>query len=748
MVLVDEKLKQLSSYAMLSPLYLSSDQSNSLSFVNNAKILATHLIQIDADTFQVLHLIDQPLEFAYVNKRTQLRSPSGTSSTTSRSTNLKRSISLDDLWQPTEQQALIEFQERFADIQTQQPLADLYRARALKGGQRVESLTKRELNLERLMTMAKSQPKLRGKLHQLNESQSLNTYFLPVNSDQLQSLLDNHQLDAEELLEAHIIPGRVLFTRQMSLGEQHSTMLSRSTLSLAKSIPASNNHELLANSPELYLSSPLLVQSTFRPAAQSAASAASVWPAGVTSAEIVLANVPISSGVLHLIKRPLLSTELKLLDYLNDNNNELTNAVCAIGTQTSAKTASTTTGRSRRQVKVNRFRELLAREQQMLASMGQSSLNMTVLAPSDEAFAKLRYDLRALVTGDESLIPKHWASAHRHDLLERMVKRHVIVNQIVTSDQFDSTQSNSFVQASTENGKLAIFSSASSSKSCQFQLEADSTQTCLIHHDLIGTNGVMHIIDKVLGEEQETLDSLLKSMVLKFDEEQHQSTSNNLDQLQQLIQSNIRSAQDSASISSSADLQQVSVDPASARRTSPELDAISSSISQYLNELANSNTRQLQLLGASVNISYQLARLTSLAEGLDDWNDKFQQPDRLFTYFVPSDLAWLRLQQARPELHKPLMHFLEQQFESSSQQSSSATQDDNSLASANKLPHSSESSHRLRQVSTILVRQVSNAAFSKRSTRLVVFEHSQLFKDTQKSDIFILAEVGVASSAG
>lgn len=757
--------RQFSSYSLLSPLYLnqvqvqlqlnpSSPSSSTAYFVNNARILATHLIPIEGqpDNYQTLHVIDQVIEFAYVNRQTQLRPATGAQSTSlssslanKRTATIKRAFNLDEL--VAQPEAVYEFYERFSDYQANQAQVDLFHARVFKGTQQTAqklSLSRDQLNLERLIKFIKQQHSLhlRGKLFQVNESSSLNTYFLPINSDELDAFLESPAASQSELtFKAHIVPNQVLFTRTMLLGVPHDTLFNQDsnthqvTLNLAKTLPENHQSESsqesalsldspsslepstldLLTSTRSLLSSPLLLQSKCSPIKTQIQVQQSSCRSGVTSAEILLANIPLSNGVLHLIKKPILVSDFtNVLDYLNDNDNQLSNVVNSLGSSTgdsSAQSGST---------KVNKFRELLARERQMLATFSMDqTMNKTIFAPSDEAFARLRYDLRALVLGDESLIPQHWDASYRNDLLERLVKRHIVLHQTITSDQMENFSSDNNIgqqQILTENGKLLTFiigtkvepgSGEKSLKQLDYQVESDSTKARLLHHDLIGSNGVLHIIDRVLGEEQETVYSLLKSIILKYNHsmEETQTGGQNQNELHQMIQSNIKASKDNAMISANS-LQEnqmaTTVEHNKPERDNSELGIISKSIGQYLDDLSSSNKRQLDLLASSVNISYQLARLTSMLEGLDDWNERFKQPDRMFTYFVPSDLAWLKLEQAQPELYRPLMYFLDSNGSSEDQQQGQLYlgQVDSTTSTASKSPRSSESSHRLRKVST------------------------------------------------
>lgn len=781
--------RQFSSYSLLSPLYLNqviqSSNKQASYFVNNAKILATYLIPIEngaPDTYQTLHVIDQVIEFAYVNRQTQLRSPSATNAQSmsgKRTTaTLKRAFNLDELIAQPE--AAYEFYERFSDYQTNQPQIELYHTRVYKGSQQKQrlSLSREDFNLEKLIKLIKQKhsKELRGKLFQVNESSSLNTYFLPINSDDLDSLLESPAAQNSLTFETLIIPDQVLFTRTMLLGSNHDTLFNRDSsthrisLNLAKTLPDQSGSEMntmlydesspldLNSNVRNLLATPLLLQSRCLPILKqqeagftpsntnselqsSSQSSSSFWRPGITSTEILVANIPLINGVLHLIKKPIVvSDSTNILDYLNDNDGQLSSIVNSLGSSTGGGSNIVSGGS---QVKVNKFRELLAKERQMLATFSMDqSMNKTIFAPSDEAFSKLRYDLRALVQGDETLIPKHWDASYRQDLLERLVKRHIILHQTITTDQMVVGGSQPQPQILTESGKILTFTkkieSANDKESAsvdKYQVESDSTKANILHHDLIGSNGVLHIIDRVLGEEQETVYSLLKSIILKYNYSLEENQVNQ-NELNSMIQSNLRtssikqlssengmisSAGSANSIQSStqsqAETESNSSDQSSNHNNKPlnslELGIISKSIGRYLDDLSSSNRKQLELLASSVNISYQLAKLTSLAEGLDDWNERFKSTERVFTYFVPSDLAWIRLQQSQPELYKPLMYFLDSQsqqtsddlqqsgqlyFDSTPTSSASASASASVLAN-DKSPRYSESSHRLRKVS-------------------------------------------------
>lgn len=739
---------------MASPLYLNQlDGSNF--YINNAKILASFHIPIGDSTlgdeqaanYQTLHVIDSPVEFAYANRRQTIRDSNARHSMNS---NRRVSLDLDELGSSQSDQlaALLDFYERSIDLSAAYSFqAQLYQPRLpIEGTSKIARLTKADLNLERLIAAANAIPRLRSKLHHVNESLSLNTYFLPVDSDQLRSLSDS----SEPLLyEAHILPDQVAFLRTIPFGSSHESLFNRHSilrrldLNLAKTRPGSDLDSRLSSSP-LILQAKCGNRSVKN---QEDLKSNGECDLGVTSSEIVLANIPIRNGVLHLIRKPILPADTSLLNYLNNDSGQLSEIVNAFGSRTSdsfeqvgcyepptnleelrsigiADESGKST--SKQPIRVDRFLRLLTQNVALLSSLtaGQPP-NQTILAPSNEAFSKLRYDIKALVMSDEQLVPSHWSSAYRQSLIERLIRRHVIQGSSITSDLVAANGNQGKYKATSEAGSSIQFvtvsklrhnsaRSLSSSDECQrkfesFRVEADSSGANLIQRDLIGRNGVLHMIDQVLGEEQETIFSLLTSLMIKFNQSLDEWQLNNpIAELNSRIQQQtdlFRSSQagDLISAHQKQDQEQQhqagnSIEIAQESVSSAELQAISKMVGQFLDDLASNQRKQFELLASSVNISSQLARLTSFAASDDEsqsWEEnsmgQFRAPERQFTLFMPTDLAWLRLAQSEPAILKPLMHFLYPQSQSSGQQQQQQVE--------KSLPKASQSSQRIKQVS-------------------------------------------------
>ena len=672
---------------MLSPLYLTTASSHAHQqqaaqvYVNDAKILASYLIQLDADTYQTLHLIDKPLEFAYVNRRAQLRHGAGSgaspaqtsaSSVQTKFATVKRPLSVDELASDEQAQAIVEFAERFGDLQTGSAQIDLFNTRSMQLAtsfqakpnlQRLATPTRNQVQLEKLARLFRKLPQLKGRLYNLNETNSLNTYFLPVDSDELEQLLEQQSeqqsaANLDQLFSAHVIPDQVLFLRTMGLGASHRTLAdSRKSqsvsLNLAKTLPEAN--ALFADadgqlSGQL-LSTPLLLQAEcfggghFRP--------------GITVAEVLVANIPLANGVLHLIERPILvADQVSLLDYINDSGKRLTQLAGALGNKAAPTTVSPVDNSPL--VSVNKFRELLAKQREILSTFGGRSdathyANRSLLAPSDEAFSRLRHDLRALLENDRQLADDEF-DAQRADLIERIVKRHIVPQQSVNSHEILAAGNS--LETATLGGQSVRFrpteplqvECCSATDAPPSAAGGPTTVAKLLQRDLVCSNGVLQVIDRVLGEPEETVGSLLESLVLRAPQGSGQF------EVARLVEAAAAAIAAETPVGTPNELATQS-DQQQGATTSPELSLVSKTIGAYLDELqASGKVRQLE---RSVNVSVSLGRLAGQLERRPDWDAQFKNSQQELTYFVPSDLAWLRLQHSQPELFKPLMYFLE-----------------------------------------------------------------------------------------
>lgn len=499
----------------------------------------------------------------------------------------------------------------------------------------------------------------------------------------------------------------------------------------------------------------------------------------------------------------MLDETSNLLDYINDNESQLSNTISSLGSRANGRSSidqqlelisSSEQRRSRHQTlgsnsasSLSKFRELISRDRHLLASFAastggdQQQVGRTILAPSDLAISKLRYDLRALVEGDTALIPSHWDQGYRQDLLDRLIKRHIIMDQALDCEQLaqmarsqtgatlisakgepvefltrrmgeDNDETTELLFASSARQSQSHDSAGSSNGLSSASAAAAAAEAQLVQCDLLASNGMLHVLDRVLGEQQESLFSLIESLVLrsqvKSDELGAGAGGDWMSELAQLIAAE-SAAVATTELNTAQEQQQQQQDLGAAQTNSiaapEESRAVANAaaaaaqqqqhrqtgkiIGQFYEQMGESRR---SLLAHSVNITHRLAQLASQAEGRQlDWTERFklqslpstlrntnnnnyhkqQQQQQIFTYFMPNDLAWLRLQRQHPQLHRPLMQLLSLGTDSSDQTSeqligSSSAQSQAPLKRQQqlklKLMHASESSHRMLQVSFTL----------------------------------------------
>lgn len=693
---------QVTPLSQLSPIYLSAakqqphcDARVQSLFANNAKVLATYLINPDSDFPQVLHLIDSPIHFGYKAATSALLGRHSRMRTT------KRAFDLQDV--VTEPQILVDFQDRLAQSQAAAALSDdgsmaLLEPRAFLDSRQT---TRARLSASELSLAHVNVTQLRRLLSATTTGNALNTFFLPVPSlsdDSASVSFDARALEQlfarQEVLAAHTVPNEALFVRPVGLGARVHTLFDSLTggrqtvaLSFAKATPnilqsdggsqlgpdSSDDptHDLAHLWPQ---TTPLLVQS-------SCAGASSVNPTdasctrGLVTSEVLLANVPLTNGVLHIIRQPLLVPHAMLSDFLNDSSGALSLPTRALGSasaklsaqqQQAASCANYATSKAPHKLQqVTKFRQLVARAPTLLSAFflptQAGNRSTTIVMPSDDAFDALRYDIRALLDDDASLA--HEERQRRQAARERIVRRHVLGARALTSDAYASSplleqselfgEQLRFERTSAESEQVSLVSaneSADGSKALSAQI---------MHADLSATNGVVMVVDSVLGEPLETMASLLEASLVGsggFGDDAMSLKALLADLDARVASATQLSAAPQANAEDDSGAQSNTLDARPNDEKAAKLRATAKAVDGLLVELAASrNKRTLELLGASVNISCALARLTQL-----DAVEQFADSSKLFTYFVPSDLAWLRLQAQLPELYKPLAFALDE----------------------------------------------------------------------------------------
>jgi len=265
------------------------------------------------------------------------------------------------------------------------------------------------------------------------------TFLIPVNRGF--EAISRAKVDGQ-VIDGHIVPNVVLFARTAINGRPVQTLSFKDDLKITV---AFNNDTLPTNDQEsrVYVQSNTLVGDYHH-------------PRGVVVTHIVKANIPVRNGVIHLIEKPLVVIDSDIVNFLKEQRNGILYEFYRIMKDYAVSFMENITG----------------------------SGELTLLAPSNEAFRRLgQANLDALLSNQKKLT----------EILQlHVIRRHLSSDEIVQNPNFSE-------QVSADRGRRLYFSANGQPGNMTITVEGNGVNATLIQPDIGALNGVVHIIDRVLG---------------------------------------------------------------------------------------------------------------------------------------------------------------------------------------------------------------------------------------------------------
>lgn len=195
---------------------------------------------------------------------------------------------------------------------------------------------------------------------------------------------------------------------------------------------------------------------------------------GVVMSRIVHANIPVRNGVVHVIEKPLMIIDLTVYDFLAAEKDKL-----------------------------SIFKELLDTDSSIRNEFNIAQTDKTVLAPVDSAFVNL---LESPVRKEEE----------RQKVLERLTKDHGKLRDLLLlhliHQSYSSDDARTKPQVVSADGKRNLyFRLGGDEKKPKFTVEGGAVNATVIQADIATTNGMIHVIDRVLGMPFQNLFDKLKT---------------------------------------------------------------------------------------------------------------------------------------------------------------------------------------------------------------------------------------------
>ncbi|UXI18670.1 hypothetical protein NH340_JMT04613 [Sarcoptes scabiei] len=294
-----------------------------------------------------------------------------------------------------------------------------------------------------------------NKLDSIFSSPGLHTFFVP-------SKIESRGTPDFDLyvVKAHVVENKALFLRTMGDRRNYKTMAHDENIDVEVSFI---NKTLRFTSEKMHYVQSNTIKND------------AVHKAGRVLSRMILANIPIKNGVMHIIEKPLMLMDMSIRDFL------------------------------REQTKLKRFHGLLEKHPDVLSELNRHS-NKTVLAPDDNAFANLVDNNQKFAGIDEN-----------SEEMKKLLRQHLVYQQVSSSDL---RRSSNLIVFYNEKKKLksilcslgagyANLSSASNipvvfrligiEPHSRLTVESGDVNATSLMSDIGASDGILHIIDRVLG---------------------------------------------------------------------------------------------------------------------------------------------------------------------------------------------------------------------------------------------------------
>jgi uncharacterized surface protein with fasciclin (FAS1) repeats len=274
-----------------------------------------------------------------------------------------------------------------------------------------------------------------------------NTFFLPLITSSDSYAIRN--IDAE-VVRAHVIPNRALFFRTLEGNTEYRTASWSDKIQVGVSLPISP--EIAANLSSRAASR---IQSRTHKSIYN-------HHIGIVRTSIVKPNIPVRNGVVHFIEKPFMMVDISVWDFIEQN----------------------------REGQLSRFIELLSKSNRQYI-VRDSGRTLTIFAPNNAAFEKVGEAKLAAILNDT-------------DKLNELIALHIVEGYKVSTQTVKSGQ---YTELQSSDGKRNVyFGVAQPTESTEvLTVEGGGVNSTCVQADIGANNGVIHIVDKILGIPYQTV---------------------------------------------------------------------------------------------------------------------------------------------------------------------------------------------------------------------------------------------------
>ncbi|XP_046393705.1 fasciclin-1 isoform X3 [Ischnura elegans] len=273
------------------------------------------------------------------------------------------------------------------------------------------------------------------------KAEGRHTFFIPVDEG-FKPPPRPEKID-QKVIDGHVIPNRVLFTRATPCDEDYETLAFGDNLRVTISFTVQPD----GKGSKLYVKSNTIVGDPNH-------------ATGVVLAEIVKANIPVKNGVVHLIHRPLMVVDTTVKQFLE-----------GIGIE-------------KEDGPLYRFYEMIVDHGSEFMTKITKLKSLTLFAPSNSAWNNS--NLNNLI--------------HNKEKMMEILNLHLVEQRLSLDDIKDNNMKQLFqVETAAKRKNLYFNILTSNENNITLTVEGGGVNATVIQPNIAATNGLVHIIDRVLG---------------------------------------------------------------------------------------------------------------------------------------------------------------------------------------------------------------------------------------------------------
>ena len=274
-----------------------------------------------------------------------------------------------------------------------------------------------------------------------------NTFFLPlITSSDVWAI---RNIDAD-VVRAHVVPNRALFFRTLEGNTEYRTASWSDKIQVGVSLPISP--EIAAN---------LSTKAASRIQSRTHKSNGN-HHIGIVRVNIVKPNIPVRNGVVHFIDKPFMMVDISVWDFIEQN----------------------------REGQISRFIELLSKSNRAYTAR-DSGRTLTIFAPNNAAFEKVGEQKLASILNDTEKI-------------NELIALHIVEGYKVNTE---NVKAGTYLELPSSDGKRNVyFGVAQPTENTEvLTVEGGGVNSTCVQADIGANNGIIHIVDKILGIPYQTV---------------------------------------------------------------------------------------------------------------------------------------------------------------------------------------------------------------------------------------------------